>query len=191
MVTTAQAGDILFGGAGFGPKGEVQFGEMYEFQGQGEDVLNGITPYHDQGDPEVTLMDIQQGFEQAAGLPPGYGVSRTWYGTFRIDDNTVQFWWREGYTKTDYYTPERMRNTVKALWGIGGAAAGLAAPTSITVKAALAVFGISLTVNSLPDFYLDIRDMEANDVNVRVGPAYFNFQFSIESRWTLEKYELR
>ncbi len=191
MLMTAQAGDVLFGGAGFGPKGEVQFGEMYEFQGEGEDVLSGITPYQGRGDPDVTPMDIQQGFKQTADLPPGYGVSRTWYGIFRIGDSTVQFWWRDGYTKTDYYTPENIRNITKFLWSLGMTVAGLATPASIAVKGTLALVGISLTVNSLPDFYLDIRDMEANDVNVRIGPAYFNFQFSIEAGWTLEKYELR
>lgn len=191
MIASAQAGDVLFGGVGIGWKGEVQFGEMYEFQGEGQGILKGITPYKQQGSSDVTLMDFQVGFQQIEGMPSGYGMTRTWLGYSRFDEGTVKFWIRDGYEKKDYITPESTRQIINWVWSGYSAAAGLLLP-GINLTAKVTSLVISLFITPIPQLYLDARDMESNDVQVYIGPAYFNFQFSIENGgWNIEHYHLR
>lgn len=193
MLLAAQAGDILFGMEGEFYTQENGF--MYEFQGDGQDVLTGILPYNNQGSSETTLFDIQSGqnSSSASGAAPK-GKGWTWIGFVRNIEGTPSFYLRNGYEKTDRKFKRwatdgiDIANTV--LYGSILVLLPLGSSAEAWVARLLGGVSIRTTLS-----ISDALNVQSGDVTVVItgptGSVMFNFQgIPGEAAYSLEEYEI-
>jgi hypothetical protein len=184
MLLTAQAGDVLYGTVSMASSAGgavLQFG--FTFEGDGIDVLAGITPVGNaEGMAGITLNDIQQGH----GKSVGYDVTLTWMGIYRQSTSPQDSfpYTRPGYEPEFVGTPsDSTRNTAWAVsvggsffacYRVGGIPGGL-----------LCSFGTAAASDSIYDWL----DIEEYDYEVNVGPVNFNLQLEhgTSAMWEVER----
>lgn len=196
MISTAEAGDFLFGGTDF-----FFQGFSGQFEGSGIDELTGFQAtinVHGRSH-NITLEDIRAGSFQfrepvdSRGRRVNSTADLQWVGLLRQNDNgSPHFFLKGGYNVTQKYTPPWMQWTLDTA-GIGlntgvGALTGSALPQNgAQILGALGVNAVSyFTMPTISD----MADMQATDVQIHIGPTYFNFQSEpYQGGWTLEKYK--
>lgn len=192
MITTAEAEDTLFGIYDSSWKtmssdhGHVF---LFTFEGEGQDVLRGISPSSSYPSPfnsyeMPTLEEVRKGSQTRTRLGSfGYGQGSetlfyTWMGFIRNINTWPAFYIRSGYSfNQNSWKPA----TSRVIDGYAGIATGLVFQS----KAATIILGLVGMVGT--PTLSDALDMEPGDVNVTVGPIYFNFQGIPGGGWTLEK----
>ncbi len=171
MMLAAQAGDVLYGAITIESsttKGSTTaFG--FTFQGEGIDLLSGISPIENaQGAGGITLDDIQHGH----GKSVGYDVALKWMGIYRKSNSPKDAfpYTRPGYEPTFIGTPDdETRRMTKEAFIVGGALA-----CGIEGIEGAVVCGIIMA--NIEDIYYDYLDIEKDDFQVNVGPISFNMQ---------------
>ncbi|MDX1520955.1 MAG: hypothetical protein R3264_04970, partial [Anaerolineae bacterium] len=197
MISTAEGGDYLFGGSPNIYNSEF----LLEFEGSGQDQLTGfnVTAFLEDFFKNATLEGIRAGKFQRYPQHEGGRAHRytytEWVGLLqKKDDGSPFFFLKSGYNLTQKHTPTWMQWTLDsagiALSTGGGILTGSALPqTGAQILGALGVNVVSyFTIPSISD----IADMQATDVQIHVGQAYFNFQSEpYQGGWTMEKYKWR
>jgi hypothetical protein len=190
MITTAQAGDILFGIWQHEGEG-VTHSFYYRFEGEGIDVLTGISVVNaNSGEimpTNQTLIDIQQG-TGIADTPisaSGYfssNVTFRWSGIARPGQRPDDFpYLRPGAIVVNYGAPSKVAAFINK-WIIGFAPGFLACGGGGSGL----VCGILATI--LGDAANDAFNLEPQDYALSVDGVYFNFQVSSNpgNEWSIE-----
>jgi RHS repeat-associated protein len=193
MIGTAKAGDNLFGTSScchIGNSMPSQF--TASFVGSGNDYLAGI---EGSLSDTTSLSEIQQGIEVTGTSTNGEGVTFgqtfKWIGFYRQDHGgKPSFYIRPGYEMVQKTTSNGVRTglTIVSGFGIGipvtMLTGGWGKLAQVTLGGLTGSTASTIGTNALTD----ALDMEEKDVNVYIGPVYFNFQQSFPSGdWIREK----
>ncbi|MDW8332491.1 MAG: RHS repeat-associated core domain-containing protein, partial [Cyclobacteriaceae bacterium] len=198
MLLQAEAGDVLYGVTACcstdGYAAETVF--AYTFDGEGQDVLYGISPISGGMSPNgvtVTLEDIQRSTLTDKDRAAKY----YWVGFYRKDETGKPVDWqqkRAGYVVNDFAPQTNVLNQnfsfgVSVVFTVGCMASGGGLYSLACGFAGLVV----------PEKLADYLNIQPGDFNVTVrgpaGPMYFNFQVQSQSSgkpgvptgtWTLE-----
>jgi len=162
MLRAAQTGDVLIGGTFFGG----DHGMFYTFQGQGQDVLNGIywsDPYGNQltGDGYYGNRDgyiLNDFFNK---------IEVTWDGFIRWGGSMPSFYVRLDSPMPQETTSDGVRAWLSRGWNAVGFFGGLAVPGGKAEKT-VGVLGV-FAIPSIDSWWLSVNGMQHGDVQVYIG----------------------
>ena len=164
MLRAAQADDVLIAGA-IG-------GMFYTFQGQGQDVLNGIFWSDPYGNPITNRYRYgdRDGYSLGDFFAFSNYLDASWDGFIRwSEEGTPSFYARND---TEFYqqeTPEWVRKSLSFGWNILSGSVGFFVPGDKVVKA-LSVLTVGAAITpSVDSLWLKVNGMQYGDVEVFVG----------------------
>jgi hypothetical protein len=112
-----------------------------------------------------------------------------WEGLLRLSDDGTPSFYSRRYSRRDVLVDPNgtANNWAGTVGSIGSALAGGVFKTGLSKTLNAMIHGVSYDKVFMPSI-ADFIDKEVGDVNVHIGPAYFNFQQNTPRGWNLERY---